>query len=147
MLLPYFSFLYNQLRLHKSSRCTHRLFDKACVHIFYQIFISNQMIAFQKAWKMFFILSKKLFPLSRYLSFCILVSPFFFPVSHCTRDWSKINLKVYDIINCLNKTLITHFVWYHEKKKRYNIEAFPIDWVSIKEHFNGKIIHKMCTKS
>ena len=32
-------------------------------------------------------------------------SPLFLPVSHCFRAWSKINLKVYDIINCLNKNL------------------------------------------
>ena len=37
--------------------------------IFYQIFISHQMIALQKLWKLFFISSKKLFLFSRYLSF------------------------------------------------------------------------------
>ena len=29
-----------------------------------------------------------------------------------------INLKVYDVISCLNKNLITHFVGYHEKEKK-----------------------------
>ena len=43
--------------------------------IFYQIFISHQMIALQKLWKMFFISSKKLFSLSRYSNFCISVFP------------------------------------------------------------------------
>ena len=38
-------------------------------------------------------------------------SPLFLPVSHCFRGWSKINLKVYDVINYINKNLMTHFVW------------------------------------
>ena len=92
--------------------------------IFCQIFIFRQMIAIQKIWKMFFISSKKLFSFSRYSNFVILSSPLFLPVSHCFRDWSKTNLKVYDIINSLNKTLITHFIWYLEKEKRYDIETW-----------------------
>ena len=34
-------------------------------------------------------------------------SPLFLPVGHCFSRWLKINFKVYDIINCLNKNL-----WY-----------------------------------
>ena len=34
--------------------------------IFYQIFISHQMMALKKLWKMFFFSSKKLFSFSRY---------------------------------------------------------------------------------
>ena len=71
--------------------------------------------------------------------------PFFLPVSHCFRAWSawsKINLKLYDVINCLNKNLITHFVWYFKEEKRYGIET-----LSIKEHFYGKIMQKICTKN
>ena len=45
--------------------------------VFYQIFIFHQMIALQKLWKMFFISSKKLFSLLRYLNFCIFVFPSF----------------------------------------------------------------------
>ena len=45
--------------------------------IFYQIFISHQMIALQKLRKMFFISSKKLFSFSRYSNFCISIFPFF----------------------------------------------------------------------
>ena len=74
-------------------------------------------------------------------------SPFFLPVSHCFRAWSKINLKVYDVIDCLNKNLITHFVWYLEKEKRYDIETLSIDGVLNKEHFYGKIMQKIFTKS
>ena len=73
-------------------------------------------------------------------------SPLFLPVSHCVRGCLKINHKVYDVINCLNKNL-THFVWYLEKEKRYDIETLSIDGVSNKEHFYGKIMQKMCTKS
>ena len=73
--------------------------------------------------------------------------PLFLPVGHCLRGWSKINLKVYDAISCLNKNSITHFVWYLEKEKRYDIETLSIDGVSNKKHFYGKIMQKMCTKS
>ena len=45
--------------------------------IFYQIFIFHQMIALQKLQKIFFISSKKLFSLLRYLNFCIFVFPSF----------------------------------------------------------------------
>ena len=68
----------------------------------------------------------------------------FFPVSHCFRGCSKKNLKIYDVINCLNKNLITHFVWYLEKEIRCDIETLSIIRVSNKEHFNGKIMQKMC---
>ena len=74
-------------------------------------------------------------------------SLFFFPVSHCFRGWFKRNLKVYDVINCLNKNLITHFVWYLEKEIRCDIETLSIDRVLNMEHFYGKIMQKMCTKS
>ena len=49
-------------------------------------------------------------------SFCsqdiqvFLSSPIFLLASHCFRGGSKKNLKVYDVINCLNKNLLTHFV-------------------------------------
>ena len=45
---------------------------------FYQIFIFHQIIAFRKLWKMFFILSKKLFSFSRYSNLSIFVFPSFF---------------------------------------------------------------------
>ena len=79
--------------------------------------------------------------------FVFLSFSFFLPVSHCFRGRSKINLKVHDVINCLNKNSITHFVWYLEKKKRYDIEILSVDGVSDKEHFYRKIMQKMCSKS
>ena len=111
--------------------------------IFYQIFIFHQMIALQKLWKMFSISSKKLFSFSRYSYFCISVfpSPLFFLCQHCFRGWSKKNRKVHDMINCLNKNLRTHFVWYLEKEIRCNIENLSIDRVLNKEHFK-KLLHR-----
>ena len=119
---------------------------KACVHYFDQIFIFHQMIALQKLWKMLFNLSRKLFSFSRYSVFCISVLPSFFACGHCF-GWSKKNLKVHDVISCLNKLLITDFVWYPEKQKGYDIETLSIDGVSDEEHFCRKIMQKMCSKS
>ena len=45
----------------------------------------------------------------------------------------------------LNKNLITQFVWYLEKEKRYCIETFSTDRELSNENFYGKyagIIHK-----
>ena len=115
--------------------------------IFNENFISHWKIALQKLWKMFFFSSsKKLFSFSRYSDLCISVFPSFPPVSHCFKGWSNINLKVYNI-NCPNKNLTTHFVWYLKKEKRYGIETLCIDRVSNKEHFYGKVMQKICTKS
>ena len=115
--------------------------------IFYQIFISHQMRALQKLWKMLFISFKKLFSFSRYSNFCLYFRlPLFFFLSHCFRGWSKINHKFIDVTNCLNKDLITHFVWHLEKVKRYDIETLSIDGVLNKEHFYWKIMHRMCTR-
>ena len=103
--------------------------------IFYQIFISHRMIALQKLWKKIYISSKKLFSFSRYSHFCIFVFPPFPHVSHCFSGWLKINLKVYGVINCLNKNLIAYFLWYLEKGKRYDNESLSIGRVLNKEHF------------
>ena len=78
--------------------------------------------------------------------FIFLTSPQF-PLGHCFRGWLKINFKVYGIISCLKKNLITHFVWYLEKEKRYDIETLSIDRVLNKEHLYKKAMQKMCTKS
>ena len=115
--------------------------------IFLQVFIFHQIIAFQKPWKMFLISSKRLFSFSRYSSFCIFIFPTFFPVSHCFGGWFKKNLKIYDVIICLDKNLITHFVWYLEKEIRCDIETLSTGRVLNEEHFYGKIMLKMCIKS
>ena len=63
------------------------------------------------------------------------------------RGQPKINLKVYNAINCPNKNLITHFILYLEKEKRYDLETLSIDRVLNKNHFYGKFMQKMCTES
>ena len=120
---------------------------KSVSAIFYQIFISHQMIALEELWEMFFISSKKLFSSSKYSNFFVSVFPFFPLIIHCFRSWSKINLKVYNILKCLNKNLITHFVWYLGEKKRYDNETVSIDRVLNKEHFYGKAMQEVWTKS
>ena len=70
--------------------------------------------------------------------------PLFFSLSAIALE--LINLKVY-VINCLNKNLIIHLVWYLEKENRYDNETLSTDRVLNKEHFYGKIMQKMCTKS
>ena len=81
---------------------------------FYQIFIFNQIIALQKLWKIFFISSKKLFSFSRYSNSCISVLPSFLLVSHCFRDWSKINLKILKVTKQVQKKyyLLPDQVWW-----------------------------------
>ena len=115
--------------------------------IFYQIFIFHQTVALQKLWKMFFISSKKLFLFSRYLSFCIFIfCSFSLSAIALEVDSGKV-LKVYDVINCLNKNLITHFVWYLEEEIRCGTETLSINRELNKEHIYGKIMQKIYTKS
>ena len=74
--------------------------------IFYEFFIFYQMIALQKLWKCFLFHLKSSFLFGDIQIFIFPSSLLLFlPVSHCLRSCSKINLKVYDIINCLNKNL------------------------------------------
>ena len=74
-------------------------------------------------------------------------SPLFFPVSHCFKGWSKKNLKIHYVISCLNKNLISHFVWYLEKEISCDIETFSIDRELNKEHFMQKSCRKCAPKA
>ena len=47
-------------------------------------------------------------------------------------------LEIYNVINCLNKNLITHFVCYVEKEIRCYVETLPIDRELNKELFLWK---------
>ena len=109
--------------------------------IFYQIFIFHQMIALLKLWKNFFFHLKSPFRSRDIQMFVFMSSPLFLSFSHCFRGFSKLNLKVYDIITCLNRNLITHFVWYLGKEKRYDIETLTIDRVLNKKHFYGILLY------
>ena len=133
-------------QLNSESKTCFFSFFKACVRYFFKTFYFSPNESF-KTYERFFISSKKLFSFSRYSIFVFSPSPIFLPVSHRLRDWSKINLKDSDVINCLNKNLVTHFVWYLEKEKKYNIETLAIDTVLNKKHFYEKIMQKMYTKS
>ena len=62
-----------------------------------------------------------------------LSSPLFVPIIHFFAGWSKINLEVYDVINCLNKNLLAYFVWYLQNEKRGDIETLFIDRLLNKE--------------
>ena len=116
--------------------------------LFFKKFIFCQMIVFQKLWKIFFISSKNLFSFSRYSNFCIFAFPYFSPCQSLLE--SLIQYKDSDFVNCLNKNLIIHFVWYLEKEKRYDTEPLATvlnNTVLNKKHFYGKIMEKMYTKS
>ena len=115
--------------------------------IFYQIFICHQMIALQKLWKCFLFHLKSSFCSRDIQIFVFPSSPLFLPVSHCFRGWWKINLKVCDVISCLIKNLISHFVSFLKEEKRYEIETLSNDRVLNKEHFHWKIMQKMGTIS
>ena len=94
----------------------------------------------------FYFIEKAFFVLEifKFFYFCL---PLFFYLSAIALKVVRKNLKVYNVIYCLNKNLMTHFVWYFEKQKSYDIETLPIDRVLNKEHFYLKIMQKMFTKS
>ena len=134
----------NKKYVRNYARCTTL---KLVPAIFIKFLFFHQIIALQKLWKMLFISSKKLFSFSRYSIFVFPASTQFLPVTHWLRGWFKINRKVYGVSICLNENVITHVVWYLEKEKRYDIETLSFDRVLCKEHFHGKIMQKLCTKS
>ena len=121
---------------------------EACVLLFFIKFLFfTKWWPFKNYEKCFLFHLKSSFH-SRDIQFFVFLSfPLFLPVGHCFRGWLKINLKVYDVISCLNKNLITHFVWCLEKEIRCDIETLSIDRVLNKEHFCRKSMQKMCTKS
>ena len=45
---------------------------------------------------------------------------------YCVREWLKINFNMYDVISCLNKNLIQHFVWYLEKEKGMILKLYQL---------------------
>ena len=115
--------------------------------IFIKFLFFHQMISLQNHEKYFLFHLKSYFHSRDIQIFVFLFFPLFQPVGHCFRGWSKINLKVHDVINCLNKNSITHFVEIFWEGKRYYKETLSIDGVSDKKHFYRKIIQKICSKS
>ena len=114
---------------------------------FYQIFIFHQMIAIQKLWKIIFVSSKKALFVLEIFKFLYICPSLFFALSAIALEIDSRKMLVYDVVNCLNKNLNTHYVWYLEKEIRCDIGTLSIDRVLNTEHFYGKIMQKMCTKS
>ena len=111
-------------------RATHwHLMDNACVRFF-----------FTKWWPLNNY--QKLFSFPRYSNFCISVFPSFFPIGHYFRAWSNINLKVYGVISCVNKNLITHFVWYLKNEKGMTLKLCQL----IEYYLRNIFIEKSCRK-
>ena len=107
--------LYNRHRKQTSKNIVDTTF-KACVRYFY-FFNFIYLLFFFTKWqplnnyeKCFLFHLKSSFHCQDIQIFVFPSSPLFVPVSHWLRGWWKINLKVYDVSNCLNKNLITHFV-------------------------------------
>ena len=95
-----------------------------------------------KTMKDVFISNKRLFSFLRYSDICISVFPLFLSVGHCFRSCSKTNLKVYGVINCLNKNLITHFVCILRRKKGMTLKLCPL----IEYYIRNIFINKSCRK-
>ena len=145
--IDYDNFIWTFLAVLDTHAPIKKKYLKLVSAVFYQILFFTKRWPFKNYEKCFLFHLKSSFRSRDIQFFLFLSSPLFLPVSHYLRSWSKINLKVYDAINCLNKMLITQFVWYLENEKRYDIEPLSIDRVLNKEHFYEKIIQKMCTKS
>ena len=117
--------------------------------VFYQIFIFHQMIALQKLWECFLFHLKSSFRSRDIQVFIFPSSPLFLPVSHCFRGWSKINVKVYDVINCLIKNLNKRFclifwegkkVWYWNVVHWQNIKSGTFLWKNHAENVHQKLV-------
>ena len=116
---------------------------KLCVRCFT---FFHQIIAFKKIMKNALnVSSKKFFIFNIFRCSCFHL-PLFFPCQPLLPKIIKINFKVYDVINWLDKNLKI-LIWYLEKERRSDFETWPIDRVSNKENLYGKSIQKMSTKS
>ena len=119
----------------KANTCMIYYVVKACI---LYIFFFTKWWPFKNYEKCFLLYLKSFFYSLDIQIFVFPSSPLFLPVGHCFAGWSKINLQVYDFTNCLNKNLITHFVWYLQKEKRCGIETLSIDRELNKEQCYGK---------
>ena len=98
----------------------------------------HQMMTLKNYEKCFWFHLKSFFRSQDILVFVLFSLPYFPPVSHCLRRWSKIYLKVYDAISWLNKNLKTNIIWHLEAESRPDIETWSIDRVLNNEHLYGK---------
>ena len=116
---------------------------KACVRYFLSNFYFSLNDSPSKTMKNVFLVHLK--TSFRFRDIHIFVFSSFFSPQPLEVDPRKI--LVYDVINRLSKNLITHFVWHLEKQIRCDTETLSSDRELNKEHFYGKIMQKMCTKS
>ena len=105
------------------------MLKKDCVRYF---LFFHQMRGLQKLWEMIFIPYKKFISFLRYLDFCISV----------LLSFSLYRPLLYDVINCLNKNSITHFVSYHEKEKSMTLKFCPGTywWKNHAENIHQKLV-------
>ena len=116
---------------------------KACI-CYFSFF--HQFIALYNYEKCFLFQLNSSFLFSRYLNFCIFVFPSFFPVSYLL--WRMIKYKAQRLWHHqLSKWKFNTFCMISWEGKKVCHWNFLIDKVLNKEHFCGKIMQKMCTKS
>ena len=110
------------------------VFSKAAIQACLRCFsYFHQTIALEKLWEILFISSKKLFLILKIFRFLYSPLPLFSLVISYSRRWLKINLKVSDVINCLNKNWKTHCLVSSEGKKVWYWNL--VNWVLSEEHF------------
>ena len=117
-----------------------------CPLFFIKFLFFTEWMPFKNYGKCFLFHLKSCFRSRDIQIIVFLSSPLFSAVSHCLRGRSKKNPKVYDVINCLSKNLITHFVWYLEKEIRCDTKTLSIDRQLSKDHFNRKTMHNVHQK-
>ena len=97
---------------------------KACVHYFS---VFHHMIALLYNYEKCFLFHLKSSFRSRDIQDVVFPSfPLFFPVRYYFRWLLKINLKVYDVINCLNKNLLTQFFDILRRKKAITLKLYQL---------------------
>ena len=93
--------------LHSVRDCLETFF-KACVCYFHQIFIFLPNDSPSKTMKNVLFHLESSFYSQDIQIFIFLSFPLFLPVGHCLGGWSKINLKVHDVINCQSSVVINN---------------------------------------
>ena len=94
-------------------------FGKTCLRLCPLLFNFSPNDSPWKTIKNVFFHLKISFCSLRYPKFCISVFPYFFHASDWIRGWSKINLTVCNLMNCLNKNLKTSCLISWEEKKAW----------------------------
>ena len=108
---------YPNLKPTKHGKVKLFLWTKLLENLLLAIYIISAAVPLNDYEKCFLFHLKSSF-CSRYIQiFVFPTSLQFFPVNHCLRWWFKINLKVYNVSNCLNKNLI-HILFDISREKK-----------------------------